>query len=128
MSGISGITWKKWQPEKVRAFVVDELVENGEIAGKFVETEARARLHAIKDPDWGEKYRTMIVGRKLTYAVIKEPKAVIIRVGVRMGKDEKGRWYGFYIATGTRRRAAHPYLRPAVFQNRRKIVALLAGK
>lgn len=116
----------KWHPERVRAAVLDELQANAEIAGKFVETEARRRLQVITEPAWGEKYRRLIVGRKLTFVVDREPKAMVITVGVAGG--EKGRYYGFYIETGTRRQAAHPYLRPAVFDNRREIVALLAGR
>jgi HK97 gp10 family phage protein len=121
-----GVKWRNWRPEKVREAVLDDLVENGEIVGKFVETEARRRLHAITDPAWGEKYRQLIVGRRLMYEISRRAKEVTIRVGVRKG--EKGRWYGFYIEMGTHRRPAHPYLRPAVFQNRREIVALLGGR
>jgi len=116
----------KWHPERVREAVLDELQANGEIVGKFVETEARQRLHAITEPEWGEKYRRLIVGRLLTNVVEREAKAVVITVGVRTGKE--GRHYGFYIETGTRKQPAHPFLRPAVFDNRREIVALLAGK
>ena len=116
----------KWHPERVREAVLAELQANGEIVGKFVEEEARRRLYAITDPTWGEKYRRLIVGRLLTNVVEREAKSVVITVGVRGG--EKGRYYGFYIETGTRKQPAHPFLRPAVFDNARQIVALLAGQ
>jgi len=116
----------KWRPEQVREAAIGELMANGEIVGKFVESEARRRLQAIKEPAWGERYRTLIVGRLLTFVVEREPKAVVITVGVKGG--EKGRYYGFWIETGTQRQPAHPFLRPAVFENAREIVALLAGK
>jgi len=118
----------KWHPEKVRQAAVAELERNGATVGKFVESEARRRLYAITDPEWGERYRRMIVGRLLTFVVTRaaDGKAVVITVGVAAGP--KGRHHGFWIEVGTRRQPAHPYLRPAVFDNAREIVALLGGK
>jgi hypothetical protein len=116
----------KWNPQRVREAALDELQANAEIVGKFVEEDARRRLYAITDPTWGEKYRRLIVGRLLTNVVEREARAVVITVGVRGG--EKGRYYGLYIETGTKRHPAHPFLRPAVFENARQIVALLAGR
>lgn len=117
---------RKWRPDRLRQAALAELESNGEIVGKFVETEARRRLYGIAEPAWGEKYRRQIVGRRLTYVVQREAKAVIITVGVRAG--EKGRYYGFWIELGSKTSPAHPYLRPAVFDNARQIVALLAGR
>jgi len=110
----------------VREAVIGELMASGKVVGKFVETEARRRLHAIAEPEWGERYRRLIVGRLLTFVVEREARAVVITVGVRRG--EKGRYHGFYIETGTRRQPAHPFLRPAVFDNAKEIVGLLAGR
>lgn len=118
--------WKSWRPEAVKQAAVAELERNGAIVGKFVQTEARRRLYAITDPEWGERYRRLIVGRLLTFVVTREPKAVVITVGVAAGP--KGRHHGFWIEVGTRRQPAHPYLRPAVFDNAREIVALLGGR
>ena len=115
-----------WRPDAVKQAAVAELESNGAIVGKFVETEARRRLYAISVPEWGEKYRRLIVGRLLTFVVTREPKAVVITVGVAGGP--KGRHHGFWIEIGTRKQPAHPYLRPAVFDNAREIVALLAGR
>lgn len=117
---------RQWHPERVRAAVLAELTENAEIVGKFVETEARRRLHGIDEPAWGEKYRRLIVGRRLTYVVEREARAVVVTVGVRPG--EKGHYYGFWIEMGTRRAPPHPYLRPAVYDNARAITKLLAGR
>lgn len=117
---------KHWKPEAVKEAAVKELMANGEIVGKFVETDARRRLYAIEEPEWGERYRRLIVGRLLTFTVKRETKAVVITVGVAGG--EKGRYYGFYIEIGTWRQPAHPFLRPAVFENAREIVALLGGR
>jgi hypothetical protein len=117
---------KKWRPQVVKKAVMAELMENAEIVGKFVEEEARRRLYAIQDPEWGERYRRLIVGQRLTFVVERERNAVVITVGVKGG--EKGRYYGFYIEMGSKTSPAHPYLRPAVFDNAREIVALLGGQ
>lgn len=123
---------KHWKPLEVRQAVIRDLARNGEIVGKFVETEARRRLLAIKEPKWGEGYRRLVVAKLLTYVVEKEPKAVVITVGVRFGY--KGSHHGFWIEVGTRwtkdkpGHAPHPFLRPAVFENQREIVKLLAGE
>lgn len=117
---------KGWHPERVKQAALDELMGNAEAVGKFVESDARRRLYAIEVPEWGERYRRLIVGRQLTFVVEREPKAVVITVGVAGG--EKGRYYGYYIEVGSATSPAHPYLRPAVFDNARDIVALLAGR
>ena len=115
----------KWHPEAVREAAIAELMGNTAIVGKFVETDARRRLHAIEEPEWGERYRRLIVGRLLTFVVERSARAVTISVGVKAG--EKGRYHGFYIEFGSKTSPAHPYLRPAVFENAREIIALLAG-
>lgn len=115
-----------WKPDAFKKNLVAELAENGEIVGKFVETEARRRLLAISDPKWGEAYRSKLVARLLTYEVISSPKEVTINVGVRTSSS--GSHHGFYIEMGSSTAPAHPFLRPAVFQNGKRIVALLSGK
>jgi hypothetical protein len=122
---------KSWRPERVKAAIMDELVANGEIAGKFGETEARTRLLAIKEPEWGAGYREKVVARLLTNLVERGRNEVVIRIGVAESKSRKGvasRKHGFYIELGSKTAAAQPFLRPAVFENAGKIVALLSGK
>jgi len=116
----------KWTPQAVKKAVMGELVANGEIVGKFVETEARRRLLSIRDPEWGMAYRSQLVARLLTYEMESSNKEVTIRVGVR--PSQSGRHHGFYIELGSKTAPAHPFLRPAVFQNAAHIVALLAGR
>jgi len=118
--------WTRWTPEKVLRAVTEEVTSNAEIVGKFVETDARRRLLAITDPDWGERYRRLIVGRLLTYVVDRDRKSVVIAVGVRRGPS--GTHHGYWIEVGSKTAAAHPFLRPAVLENGRKVVALLAGR
>lgn len=117
---------KKWSPQKVRDAALKELAENAEIVGKFVETEARRRLYAIDEPAWGERYRRLIVARLLTYVVERKAKAIVITVGVRVGP--KGHHHGFWIEFGSSTAPAHPFLRPAVYDNARQIVKLLADE
>jgi len=123
MAGDYTLTWK---PEALKKSLIAELAANAEIVGKYVETEARRRLLAVTDPKWGEAYRSQLVARLLTYEVITSPKEVTINVGVRTSSS--GRWHGFYIEMGSRTAPAHPFLRPAVFQNAARIVALLSSK
>lgn len=116
----------KWTPNNIKRRVIAELTANAEIAGKFVETDARRRLEAIQEPEWGRGYRREIVSRLLRYEVEALPKELVIRVGVAPGSS--GRHHGFYIEMGSSTAPAQPFLRPAVFENGRRIVALLAGK
>lgn len=115
----------KWRPQEFKNEVARNLLANAELVGKFVETEARRRLLAITDPDWGEVYRGY-VARLIGNEVETDSKGVTIRVGVRPGKS--GSHHGLYIELGSKTAAAHPFLRPAVYENAGKIISLLAGK
>ncbi len=121
----------KWNPDEFKKKLIAELVENGEIVGKFVETDARRRLLAIDDPAWGKGHRNY-VSRLLMNLVERESNAVVIKIGLPPGKTTKAgkptRHLGFYIEMGDAHHAAHPYLRPAVFMNAAKIVKLLSGR
>jgi hypothetical protein len=121
----------KWDSQAVKTAVVNELVSNAEIAGKFIESDARRRLQTVMEPDWGSGHRKYI-SALLTYAVEREPSAVVIRVGLPPGKKRKDgsttRHLGYYIEMGSRTAPAHPFLRPALHQNLSKILALLVGR
>ena len=120
----------KWKPEAVRAAALAELQANAEIVGKFVETEARRRLDAITQPDNKRaiNYRKFLSKYILTYTVEKTAKAIVIRVGLRSHYGKTKGHRGFFIETGSTTAPAHPYLRPAVFDNGSEIVALLGGR
>ncbi len=115
-----------WTPEKFKKQIIAELSQNAEVVGKYCETEARRRLLAISDPKWGEAYRSQLVARLLTYEIKTSAKEVDITVGVRTSSS--GSHHGVYIEMGSKTAPAHPFLRPAVFQNAARIVALLSGK
>lgn len=120
----SGIV--NWQPAKVKQMAKDVILSRAEDVGKFVETEARRRLDAIKDPDTkrDKNYRHYLSDFVLTNTVESETNAVVIRVGMKIGKDGQ-HYHGYYIEIGSSTAEAHPYLRPAVFSNSREIVQML---
>lgn len=113
-----------WTPEQVKKAILDRVEQNANDAGSFVEADARRRLMAIKEPEWGQGYRRSIVASLLTYVVERGDNEVVVSVGVKAGKSS--RRHGFYIETGSKTMPAQPFLRPAVFENGRKIVGLLA--
>jgi hypothetical protein len=121
----------KWNARAWKQELVGRVTANAELVGEFVESDARKRLLAVQDPDWGAGHRKY-VSRPLTNVVEREPNAVVIRVGLPPGKKNKSggttKHLGFYIELGSRTAPAHPFLRPAVFQNGKKIVQLLSGK
>lgn len=117
-----------WQPKRVEKMVEDQLLSRAEDVGKFVETEARKRLYQIKTPDTkrDRNYRHYLAKFILTHRVEQEVKAVVIRVGMKIGKQGQTH-HGFYIETGSRTAPAQPYLRPAVLNNTREIMQMLKG-
>lgn len=120
-----------WTPKLIMGNTLDALEANGEIAGKFVETEARKRLLAITDPEWGKGYREKVVARLLTHRVTRHSDRVVIAIGVRQSQSRRGvarKKHGLYIELGSKTAPAHPFLRPAVHENKDKIVALLNGE
>lgn len=100
------------------------LEENGQVVGEFVRSEARKNLGKIEQPKWGEAYRSLVAGL-LSYEVEKIQNGVEVRVGPRGGYNK---WHGFYIELGTSRQPPHPFLRPAVFNNLKKIKQLWVAK
>lgn len=119
----------KWYADRFKNQLINGIVANGEIVGKFVETDARRRLMAIEQPDFGsfgKPYRQNVVARLLTSEVVVGDDEVVIYVGV--AKSSSSDKHGLYIELGTRQDPAHPFLRPAVFENASKIVALLSGR
>jgi len=115
-----------WNEDEFKRGLIDFLIPNAEIAGDFIERDARKRLLSIKDPEWGRAYRREVVSRLLDNGVEESKDEVTIFVGVR--KSKSGKHHGFYIEIGSSTAPAHPFLRPAVFGNAQKILDLIAGK
>ena len=117
---------KNWNPEKLKADILDRLEENAKEAGQFVVDDARRRLLAQTQlPKW-RKYRAKMVAGGLAYKVERKGNEILILVGIKI--SERSKRHGFFIEMGSIRYPANPYLRPAVFQNARQIVALLTSK
>jgi hypothetical protein len=119
----------KWTPENVKNMARKIMLSHAEDAGKFVETDARKRLNAIKDPDTKRdiNYRNYLSRYILTNTVSEGKNEIVIRVGMKIGKDGQ-KYHGLYIELGSSTAEAHPYLRPAVFNNGRDIVRLLGER
>ena len=117
---------KKWKADTEKKDVTAKLMANGALVGSFIEAQARARLEAIREPQWGAAYRNQIVSRLLTNEVEKTASGVTIRVCVKVGPS--GYHHGFYIEVGSATAPAQPFLRPALFENKRQILNLLANE
>lgn len=122
------VTFSEWTPERIKAAVSEQLLANAPYVGKFVEDDARRRLDAIKTPDTkrDQNYRSYLAKYILTHAVEKMDDAVVIAVGMKIGKDGQ-RHHGWWIENGSSTAPAHPFLRPAVTQNARDITLMLLG-
>ena len=116
----------KWDAGAVKNMAKSVILSHAEDVGMFVETEARRRLDAIEDPDTkrDKNYRFYLSKFMLTNVVEDNEADVLIRVGMKIGKQGQTH-HGFYIETGSSTAAAHPYLRPAVFENGKDIVKML---
>ena len=124
------VTWEKWNPKAVREATLRELKANGEIVGKFLETEARQRLDAITKPSNRKavRYRRFLSRWVLTHRVDADENGVTIQVGMRKGPGKAGDMRGFYIEIGSRTAPATSFLRRTILQNKRDILATLVGK
>lgn len=107
----------------LRKDILDKMEANAPAAGGFVVHDARRRLQAIEEPKFGRGYRRHIVAGLLDFAVDRNDDGVTLFVGVKATNES--RHHGFYIELGSRRAPAHPFLRPAVVENARKILELL---
>jgi len=116
----------EWNQERFLNQVRADLVANGEIVGEFVESEARKRLLSISDPTWGKAYREQVVSRLLMNKIEQKSKEIDIIIGV--ARSRSGSHHGFYIELGSSTAPAHPFLRPAIWENAKKIISLLEGR
>lgn len=115
----------KWTADQFKKELAARIEANADDAGGFVVADARRRLKAIKEPEWGAKYRRGKLAALLRHEVERKGNGIELRVGLEATGES--RHHGFYIETGSSTAPAQPFLRPAVFQNGAVIVALLAG-
>jgi len=116
----------EWNQRKVVTAVKAEVAANMEIAATVVEVDARRRLLRIVEPEFGRAYRRVLALYRLISRVVVSENAVEGQIGIPPGKE--GGDYGFWIETRSHTYAAQPWLRPALMDNLKNILKLLAGK
>lgn len=119
-------TITEWRSREVVEAVRAEVTSNMEAAAKVVEVDARRRLLAIREPEFGRAYRRVLALFRLTSFVTSDSNVIEGKIGIPAG--EKGSDYGYWIETGSKSAPAQPWLRPALLTNLRDIIALLGGK
>jgi len=110
------IVWKDWNPRRVKAEIAGQVAQNMEVACLFVADKAKGLA-----PRRGGRLISEI---DIAVEVGAYGDVVEGRVGVKRGKA----FYARFQELGTRFMAAHPFLRPAVFNNAREIVRIIEGK
>jgi HK97 gp10 family phage protein len=113
---MSKIVWKEWNPQRVKANIAGRVAENMEVACQFVVGQARSLVAVRSGKVRAEIAFTIDVGAR--------GNVVEGIVGVKRGKA----FYARFLEWGTRKMAARPFLRPAVFDNAREIVRIIAGR
>lgn len=121
------VVWRDWNPQRVKANITGQVAKNMEVVCKVVETQARANLMSISTPASGRGYRQKVLAPRVKYEIEIGKNFVEGRVGILRGRHEE--YHGaYYIEIGSRKYPAHPWLRPAVFNNAREIALLIAGR
>ena len=113
---------REWRQREVIEEIMVQVESSLEVAAKMVEVDARRRLLAIHDPEWGRGYRKLLALFRLISFVERDSKAVEASIGMTGRKEG---WLGFYIEVGSKTAPAHPWLRPALLTNLESILALL---
>ena len=112
---MSKIRWKDWNPQRVKANIAGRVAENMEYACRFVVELARSLAPVRRGVTKAEIDFTIEVGAR--------GNVIEGIVGVKRGKA----FYAKFFEFGTSKMAARPFLRPAVFDNAREIVRIIAG-
>lgn len=102
------------------------LERNADQVGDFIEQDARRRLDSIVTPSdrRSRNYRYYLSRYILDHTVKSDDKNIRIFVGMKIGKYGQ-RHHGYYIETGSTTAPAQPYLRPALFSNKKRIPRML---
>jgi HK97 gp10 family phage protein len=113
---MSQVVWKDWNPQRVKATIAGQVAQNMETACVFVVS--RAKELAPR--------RTGLTISETDFVVEVGARGNVIEgiVGVKRGKA----FYARFVELGTRKMAAHPFLRSAVFNNASEIVRIIAGR
>ncbi len=104
---------RDWDAKKFVKQVSGRLLSGMDAACSFAAEEARAKAPRDKG----------LLQSEIDYEVKPKKNVVTGYLGVKKGDA----YYGYFHELGTSKMAAHPFLRPAVFDNGDKIVSLLVG-
>ena len=113
---MSKIRWVDWNPQRVKANIAGRVAENMEVACQFVVGQARSLVPV----------RRGVTKAEIDFKIEIGARGNVIEgiVGVKRGKA----FYAKFLEFGTSKMAARPFLRPAVFNNAREIVRIIAGR
>ena len=105
-------TIANWEQDKKRylAQISGVIVKRMELVGEYTAEQARTRA-----PKWRGILRSDI-----TYNVSVKGLEIECRVGAK-----KRAYWGYFAELGTKRQAAHPWLRPSVWGNAQEILRIL---
>jgi hypothetical protein len=122
------VEFRSWEADKLISHIGENIQRNAEQTGDFIYTQAKKNLDAIQTPAdaRSKNYRYYLSKYILTHFVEREKDLISIYVGMRIGKNGQ-RHHGYYIETGSHTAPAKPYLRNALFNNLRDVVAMLTG-
>ena len=104
---------REWNEKALLVKVSGQVLRGMDRACQFAAAQAEAKAPRGTGQLAGE----------IDYEVQPERGSVVGYVGVRKGKA----FYGYFQELGTSRMPAHPFLRPAVYENAGQIVKLIAG-
>ena len=105
----------EWKDKELLAKVSGHILRGMDDACSFAKGQAQARAPK----------RTGKLQGDIDYTVTAEKSDIVGRVGVKSGKTAA--FYGWFVEVGTRKMAAKPFLRPAVFDNAAEIVRRIIG-
>lgn len=103
----------EWNDRALIAQISGRVLNGMDKACRFAAEQARSKAPR----------RTGTLAGEIDYTVEAERNEIVGRVGVKKGDA----FYGYFIERGTRRKAARPFLRPAVFDNASQILRMIAG-
>lgn len=113
---------REWNQQKILAEISGKVLSGMDNACSFAAEDARGRA----------PQRTGKLASLVDYEVVPISNFIEGRVGIGKGKDSGASasqgeaFYGRFIEWGTKRQAAQPFLRPAVYENADEIVRRVA--
>ena len=97
-----------------------------EVSGRVINGMDKACSFAAEIARGKAPHRTGFLASQIDYEVQPEGMTIVGRVGVRGVGNRGDAFYGYFAELGTKNMAAHPFLRPAVFENGDEIVKLIS--